>query len=461
MKRKIIPIVMLCSMALMLTACSRHDSNSDNYSYNGDAAITSFSLGTVNRYLLGVRKSTGVKDSVYKTTVTGSEYEFYIDQLKGEIYNPDSLPYGCDASHILATITSKNNGTIGLKTPESGDFYYYVSSDSIDFSQGLTIRVVSQNGENEKDYTVKVNVHKQEGNEFNWAEAGTAPALATAPQMRLAGTLNNVYALAQNTDGSRTLVYDLKKYLANNGESAIREFGPNAWQNVAVIGDRMFVADEGMLYSFENGQLTETLSLDSQVKQLLGASAIKLYALSTGGNLLSSEDGGRTWTTEVFNDGAAFFPTENLAVSWNSMRGSADNSRVVLAGTNASYERMLVWTKIEDPAGVYSSNWDYIDLSGDYRYAAPKLSNLSVLPYDGNYLALGMNAAGKYYFLLSLDGGITWKTNSQYAYPSAFSQTGSVFGATVDGDKFIWLADRTGKVWRGRLNRLGWKSANS
>jgi hypothetical protein len=143
------------------------------------------------------------------------------------------------------------------------------------------------------------------------------------------------------------------------------------------------------------------------------------------------------------------------------MRGSADNSRVVLAGTNASYERMLVWTKIEDPAGVYSSNWDYIDLSGDYRYAAPKLSNLSVLPYDGNYLALGMNAAGKYYFLLSLDGGITWKTNSQYAYPSAFSQTGSAFGATVDGDKFIWLADRTGKVWRGRLNRLGWKSANS
>ena len=77
--------------------------------YYDDTAITSFSLGTMNRYV-HTKSSTGA-DSVYKTTYSGSNYAFYIDQLTCEIYNVDSLPKGTDAAHVITTISTKNGGT--------------------------------------------------------------------------------------------------------------------------------------------------------------------------------------------------------------------------------------------------------------------------------------------------------------------------------------------------------------
>ena len=95
----------------MYTSCLKSDSDSD-VKYYDDTAITSFSLGTVNLYLH--TKSKSGEDSVYKTTFAGSAYKFYIDQKTFEIYNPDSLPYGSDAAHLLCTITSKNSGVVVL-----------------------------------------------------------------------------------------------------------------------------------------------------------------------------------------------------------------------------------------------------------------------------------------------------------------------------------------------------------
>ena len=45
-----------------------------------------------------------------------------------------------------------------------------------------------------------------------------------------------------------------------------------------------------------------------------------------------------------------------------------------------------------------------------------------------------------------------------YYFPEGFAPAGP-FGAAVGDGNIIWLADgTTGKVWKGRLNRLGWSS---
>ena len=69
----------------VLTSCLK--SNDDEAVYYNDAAITSFTLGTLNRYLHTT--TAAGKDSIYKTSVAASSYKFNIDQINHVIFNPD------------------------------------------------------------------------------------------------------------------------------------------------------------------------------------------------------------------------------------------------------------------------------------------------------------------------------------------------------------------------------------
>ena len=447
MKRNIFPVVLMLATVLIFASCMGHDSN-DDYSYYGDAAITEFSLGTVNQYLIGVRKSTGVKDSLYKQTYTGSSYVFYIDQNNGLIYNPEPLPYGTDAAHILATITSKNSGTILLKDLESDEFDYYSSSDSIDFSQDRLFRVVSQNGENIKDYTVKVSVQQQDEDEFKWTEKGTDANIAQAANIRLAAAGEQVYAVMQNNALTETWVYDLKSSLAGS-DAPVYKFGPDAYKSIAVQDGKLYLTDAGKLYVFEGGQQIQEQTIDSQVKQLVGACSQRLYALSVSGSLLASKDQGTTWTEETLADDASLFPTTDINLSSRILKTNTDMEEVMLMGNISGSDYATVWTQTNLLSEEATAAWSYVDLSGDYRFAAPKMSGLTVLPYNGKHLAFGVTAENEYKLLLSHDGGITWKENTQYAYPESFDTGAGVFSATVDDNNYIWLADHTGQVWCG------------
>ena len=108
MRRIIRPFVILFSSLILTVSCLSDDSAS--YIYYSDTAITSFSLGTLNR-TMWTKSSTGA-DSSYVEEIDGSDYHFYIDQAGRRIYNPDSLPVGTDAAHVICNIGSKNGGTV-------------------------------------------------------------------------------------------------------------------------------------------------------------------------------------------------------------------------------------------------------------------------------------------------------------------------------------------------------------
>ena len=164
MRNKLQVFILLISMAWIASSCL--DDNEYEYEYPNDTAITAFSLGTVDRYVHTL--SSKGEDSVYTEDVDGSEYKFYIDQVKKIIYNPDSLPKGCDATRILATISSKNSGVIGIKDTKSDSIAAYSSSDSIDFSVPREIRAYNVIGTAYSAYTVTVNVHKEDPDSFGW-----------------------------------------------------------------------------------------------------------------------------------------------------------------------------------------------------------------------------------------------------------------------------------------------------
>lgn len=209
--RQIKTICFLLSTLAMMASCLS-SSNSEATLYS-DAAITTFSLGTLDRYLHTTSKSGG--DSIYKTTLTGSNYRFHIDQVTHEIYNTDSLPIGTDLEHVLVSLTSKNNGAVLIQdTADANMLTYYSSSDSIDFTKPRTFRVYASDGTGSTEYKVSVNKHQEDGDAFVWhllsdswaptpAEPQTLPA---GIKQLIGGNDSEQYALS---DDNRLMVsYD-------------------------------------------------------------------------------------------------------------------------------------------------------------------------------------------------------------------------------------------------------------
>ena len=393
---KFFKISFILAMTIVLMAsCLKSDE--DTVTLYNDAVITGFTLGTMNKYV-----------NATKTTYTGSTYSFSINQnvatnifkdvtcIGRSIYNNDSLPLGTDLKHVLCTITTLNNGiTIIENIDEPNVYSYYSSSDSIDFTQPRKFRVFSSDGSVFNDYYVSVDAHQEDGNEFVW------------------------------------------KLMDDN------------WTAVP-----------------------DALPLPAGIKQLLGGSTTETYALSTDNKLMVSRDNGTTWQEDVVADDAGMLPTRDLSLISYPMANTDSVDYVLLIGNREVNEQnseatAMVWRKVVDYSKqAPQAAWTYMerDAKSD-SLALPRMKNLTMVKYDDGILAFGAEGIGGWdeppYAMIyqSRDNGITWKYNSKYNFPDGFENllTTNVT-AVVDNDNFLWLyCEGSGQVWRGRLNKLGWK----
>jgi hypothetical protein len=64
-------------------------------------------------------------------------------------------------------------------------------------------------------------------------------------------------------------------------------------------------------------------------------------------------------------------------------------------------------------------------------------------------------------FYVSRDNGIAWRPQESYyqRLPEELGGDNSQFAATVDSSNYIWIINSgdNGGVWKGILNRLGFK----
>ena len=392
---KYFKISFILAMTIVLMA-SCLKAESDNVTLYNDAVITGFTLGTMNKYV----EST-------KTTYSGSTYEFDINQavatnifkdvtcIGRSIYNNDSLPLGTDLKHVLCTVTTLNNGiTIIERIDEPNVYDYYSSTDSIDFTQPRKFRVFSSDGSVYNDYYVSVNAHQEDGDEFVW------------------------------------------KLMDDN------------WTAVP-----------------------DAMPLPAGIKQLLGKSTTEQYALSTDNKLMVSRDNGATWQEDAVMDDADLLPTRDLSLISYPMTNTDSVDYVLLIGNREVNEQnnesiAMVWRKVVDYSKqAPQARWTYMDRNAKSdSLALPRMENLTMVKYDDGILAFGGMGLGgfdqlPYYTIYqSRDNGITWKYNPIYDYPEGFDHYADNVRAVVDNDNFLWLyCEGSGQVWRGRLNKLGWK----
>ncbi|MBR1548826.1 MAG: hypothetical protein IJ637_08910 [Prevotella sp.] len=383
-------ISMILLTTVMCTSCL--SSSEQTVTLYSDAAITTFTLGTVNRY---VHTTTAAgADSVYKTTVAGSAYAFRIDQANRRIYNADSLPVGCDLSHVLCTIGTMNSGTVVVEgTDSAATLTYYSSADSLDLSVPRTFYVYSTDGTAYSKYTISVNVHQENGDEFVWQQTSDSwdPGMDDATVLPA--------GIKQLIGGCTTEQYALS-------------------------------TDQRLMVSRDGGQTWQEDLLDDDAS-LLPVRDLSLVSYPL--HLSDSTD----YVVLVGNRSTDEYPQEQIAMVWR---------KIVDYGSNAPQGR---WTYMERTDGNMHALPRLEQLSiikyddGILAFGGAGLGGLQHSPWSAIYQ--------------SRDNGITWKTTSRYQMPADFDYSATKVDASVDAYNNIWLkCSGTGQVWRGRLNRLGW-----
>lgn len=422
--------MLLATMAVMSSCMSSNDSTTTTYS---DAAITSFTLGTLTRYLHTTSKSGG--DSIYKRTITGSSYKFHIDQNLRLIYNTDSLPVGTDVSKVLCTIGSKNYGTIFIQDEaDENSMTFYSSTDSINFTNPRKFYVYSNdNTGNHSDYIVKVNVHKEEAGEFVWNQLDVSEELKELDDLEAYFWAGTMYLMG--TVGENTKIYEVDK----NGKL------------------------------IHNEEIKNTLP--PGIKRWIGSTSNEVYALSTDDKLMVSKDALHTWQQDQLDDDESLIPVRDIAFVSYPLEYATNTEYALMVGNRdkdkyPDDDIAMVWRKIVDndeyaPKG----QWVYMGHLSDLRYALPRMENLAIAKYDDCVVAIGGKGLGgcsltPYEVMYeSRDEGITWKPSTRFYFPELeeLATEHPIIDMTSD-ESYLWLnCANTGQVWRGLLNTILWR----
>lgn len=463
MKSKTINIAVLLAALFSLVSCL--DTNDGDYVYTDDSAVTAFSVTSAKK-AVHVRASNGA-DSVYYTTATLSAYKFVIDQQRCVIYNPDSLPYGVDPTKLLVSANSLNSGSLVLKSMTSDSLSYLSTTDSLDFSKPRELQVYSLSGAAVRKYEVRVNVHQESADKFNWTKLPNPTAFTSARGVKsfvvtTASGATRRFLLA--SDGTTTTVYRA------DGDDAWTAATPNfnhtlaaeTYRSAAVKHDTLFVCDNGVVMSTTDGNTwTQQTTAEAGVARIIAANPIRLYAYNNEGVMVSSDDSGKTWKAASIDESASLLPNGDIAYATLPLATNPNAYRTLLIGSvpEASTTAFSIWGKI-DEGTAYSENqpWMFYDHNSLNRHELSLMQNFSAFTYDGKIMMVG-NEDRVYLpnFYGSRDGGITWKADSVITSPLGFFVTGP-YTVSVDKDNFIWfVSGKTGETWRGRINRLGWK----
>lgn len=463
MKSKTINIAVLLAALFSLVSCL--DTNDGDYVYTDDSAVTAFSVTSAKK-AVHVRASNGA-DSVYTTSVKLSAYKFVIDQQRCVIYNPDSLPYGVDPTKLLVSANSVNSGSLVLKSMTSDSLSYFSTTDSLNFSKPRELQVYSLSGAAVRKYEVRVNVHQEPADQFNWTKLPNPTAFTSANGVKsfavtTASGATRRFLLA--SDGTTTTVYRA------DGDNAWTAATPNfnhtlaaeTYRSAAVKHDTLFVCDNGVVMATTDGDTwTQQATAEAGVARIIAANPIRLYAYNNEGAMLSSDDSGKTWKAAGMDESATLLPNGDITYATLPLTTNANAFRTLLIGSvpEASTTAFSIWGKI-DEGTAYSENqpWMFYDHNTLNRHELSLMQNFSAFTYDGKIMMVG-NEDRVYlpYFYGSRDGGITWEADTVITSPLGFFVTGP-YTVSVDKDNFIWfVSGKTGETWRGRINRLGWK----
>lgn len=454
MKNRIVLMLAGCLVLLMSSCLSTDDVEA--YDVTTNCQIASFSLAN---------------DSVSGL----SDVHFTIDQLSGEIYNLDSMPYGTEIEKVLCTLSYASSIAVsGTEvSPEAlpDSTYLWSSTDSIDFSRPVKFVVHAYDGVSTKVYRAWVNIHQVIPDSMVWGKSQD-------PMLDVNFSEQKVVVM-DKAEGKRYFMY--VKPVAS-GE-AYRLYStsvdaPGQWQQETLSGfpvsgavlsqlsmfnDTYYLpTTEGDLYVSNDGLTWTALQEEFKVVAVLGSvksssrqqSVLALIAEQDGQRNFYALDQSGSWHrgTEVMES----FPIKNFA---SLQYASMYYEYLSVIGGRSSQDKVI------GDCWATSDGLSWSLMSTETTAGFGKREGTMVAAYDDQLFMIGGfdgNGVAQKDVYRSFDKGLTWTmADSMVLMPTSFEARG--FSSIVVDDKnFVNLFGGKGtlngnelnQLWRGRIFRL-------
>ena len=481
-------LLLILTLTFFASSCSSDDTTDSTNDY---CYIKSVTLGTVMRKVERRDYQGNLISTIY-SSFAGSGYPMTINLRTDSIENRTPLPYGSQLSAVVATITFDGSMLVYREERDKNDdtgWIAYNSTDSLDLTKTLQLKLTSNDGKSSRIYTFKVNVYNQEGDSLYWkqCEKEVTPLsdmtdiksfimdekLMVLGKKNIGGTDKIVLAERSGIEAEGTWEERTTTGLLVEADlQTIRQQGNKLY--LSTSDGKILSSTDAKTWTQEGTTYTPGLTLVEKTDKFFYAISVLKDENSTTCKLLRSAD-----ATEWEDEGEknrldtipAFLPAYGIrALTFQQANG---NTRIVMVGQRdkdkedgeveksekekqieKAYQNVLVWNKSwNDGSKIYENDaeWMYFNITDDNTIPCPRMNYLNLLSYDGKCIAFGGTLNAIY---ISQDYGITWRPSDELHLPIQLSGTNKCITSTVDRNNYIWIITNA-QVWRGRLNRLG------
>lgn len=452
MKKK--PSIYLVLLSLLFAAVSCGSSDEENYELSSYAFIKSFKIGNI-RSAYPEFTSTGKDTLVYKT-VSMEKFAFTIDQAAGEIYNNDSLPFSTDVSKVLVTMGV--DGVASVYVDSTGTYEHFSITDSLDFTNPLKMRVYSADASYYKDYTARINVHQVNPDMMVWNKYQGADGVEPLRALERDG----IMYLFGTKEGAAVVAATETQGVPSWNIQAVSSLPADALGTVQLFGGKFYAVAGGNVYSSSNSVDWECVATGTGAAAIVGVSDADSRIWIAGEKGVQWSADGLSFTVAQELPGG--FPLYGVSLASYPLSHNKNIIRYMLAGytTPAEDGEVAVWSKLST-----EDVWTRYNNEGN-KYSCPSLKGLAVVRYDNFLYALGgagvaggadVDAFNAFY--ISKDNGIAWKEPAGFLQrlPQELQGDNAPFAVATDAGNYIWIINSgdNGGVWKGILNRLGFK----
>ena len=454
MKRNLATYFALFSLVFVAISCGSSDE--EEYELSPYAMLKSFSLGNI-RSAYPSFTSTG-EDTLVLKTVQMTAFPFTINQVTGEVYNNDSLPFATNISKVVTQFSV--NGVASIYVDSLDSYEHFSSTDSLDFTSPRKVRIYSEDAEFYKDYTIKINVHQVDPELMVWNKY---PAVEGLVPVRVVEANGAMFLFGKDSNGAVAVA-----------STALE--GVPAWETALVSGlpadadistiqlfnGALYAVAGGNVYTSADGAVWTLSASDTGAVAIVGASEEdgKLWIAGSQG-VLWSEDAATFTVNEALPEG---FPLYGVSLASYPLNHNKKIVRYMLVGYTAEDKsgEPAVWSKLSTEA-----KWTNYK-NEENKFVCPALEGRSVVRYDNYLYAVGgagtvngREVAPFNSFYISKDNGIAWKVSTGFyqRLPEELVGNDTPFAVAVDSNNFIWIINSgtEGGAWKGIINRLGFE----
>lgn len=367
---------------------------------------------------------------------------FTVDTINCLIYNEDSVTYGCNLTKLMPTLTYT-----GTPQKIKVNDVEWDGSDSIDFTNAVSMYILSQNKQNEATYTISVNQHTVNPDEIIWKNPITLTGNASS--FKVVATDQTIYTFVYEpiADEYTYTVYSLngnswtqvasftseysitslatfqdKIYATEQTGLTLLEWELDKWESVANLS-------EGKMTTLL-GSINQALWIASQNNE--GATSLLFY----NAEQISTSNKVALPNQFALNGATSLQTPYGLYLIGGEQDGVAQNC--IVSTDNGYY-----WTNILNQSGKYSILPCYNAICAYYNHRL--------------YVIGGLNShqvvANNYY---SDNNGYSWTEMPSYQQlPAAFTYKDGACAAVCNDNIYIFNAQNHAlQVWEGRIRKV-------